>query len=80
MGAVSRNEVKFDPTAWSCEPFQYQHSMMVSGIIKKNVNEPFGGIHDHDRHQKSDGALGIHGKNFQHFGVTGLKINRAVNI
>src|SRR5580692_8832611 len=54
--------------------------MVILGVIEKNVNEPLGGVHDHNRHEKRDCALSIHGKNLQHLRLAGLKINATMNV
>jgi hypothetical protein len=33
------------------QPFLNEHGMVVSGIVKKDVNEPLGGIQQRDRYQ-----------------------------
>jgi hypothetical protein len=53
---------------------------MVFDVVEKNVDQPLGGVHDHNRHQKGDGALCVDGEHFQHFGFAGLQINGAMDV
>jgi hypothetical protein len=38
--AVARNEMELDPGSVSCQPFLNQDSMMVPGIVEKDVLPP----------------------------------------
>ena len=54
--------------------------MVVSGIVKKDVNEPLGRIHQRDRYQQRDPAQGVNRRRFDHTGCAGFQIDGAVNV
>src|SRR2546423_8188678 len=43
--AVARNVMHLDPAPGARQPCLNQHSMMVPGIVEKDMNEPLAGIH-----------------------------------
>ena len=43
--------------------------MVVSGIVKKDVNEPLGRIHQRDRYQQRDRAQGVNRRRFESCGL-----------
>jgi hypothetical protein len=77
---VARNEVELDPASLSCQPFLNQDSMVIPGIIEKDVNKSFRGIHEHDRHQERDCARGIDGCRFDHAGGARFQINGSMKV
>lgn len=49
MRAVARNEMELDPASVPCQPLLNQGGMVVPGIVEKDMNASFRGIHHHDR-------------------------------
>ena len=72
--------MELDPGSVSCQPFLNQDSMMVPGIVEKDVNESFRGVHHHDRHQQRDCARSIDGCHFDHAGGARFQINGSVKV
>src|SRR5215470_4378929 len=54
--------------------------MVIPGVVEKDVNKFFRGIHGHDRHEEGDCARGIDGYRFDHAGGTRFQINGSVNV
>jgi hypothetical protein len=59
------------------QPFLNEHGMVVSGIVKKDVNEPLGGIQQRDRYQQRDRAQGVNRRRFDHTGCARFQIDGA---
>ena len=77
---VSWDEMQPDPAARPRQPRLHQFRVMVSGIVQEHVDQPHAWIHRLDRHQQHDGAQGIHRQHILHDGLTGLKVNRAMDV
>jgi len=95
MRAVGGDEVQFDPASRTRQPGLDQFRVMVSGIIQsafgqreltrpnavqKDVDCPDAGILCLDRHQQHDRTQGVDRQHIFHDGLTGLKVDGAMNI
>src|SRR5260370_18124088 len=54
--------------------------MVVSGIVKKDANEPLGRIHQRERCQQRDRSQGVNRRRFDHTGCARFQIDGAVNV
>jgi len=78
--AVGRDEMEFHPTIRPRQPGVDQFCMVISRIVRKDVDQPHSGIHRFDHRQQQDCACGIHRQHILHDGLAGLKVDGAMDV
>ncbi len=72
--------MELDPAPRPRQPLLHEPRMVVAGIVEKDVDQAFAGIHQHDRHQQRDRAQGIDRRHVDHAGGAGFQVDGAVNV
>jgi len=72
--------MELDPAIGPGQPFLHQSRMVIFGVIQKDVNELFGGIHRHNRDEERNRALRIDGQRLDHARASRLQVKGAVDV
>src|ERR1700730_6019885 len=80
MRAIGGDVMDFNPASWPCQPLLDHKSVVVLGIVEKDVDQFLRGIHKRDGHQECDRAHSINRQHFDHTGLTRFQINGSMNV
>src|SRR6202035_1062524 len=80
MRAIGGDVMDFNPASWPCQPLLDHKSVVVLGIVEKDVDQFLRGIHKRDGNQECDRAHSINRQHFDHTGLTRFQINGSMNV
>src|SRR5476649_2876315 len=80
MRAIGWDEVQLDASSRQGYPFPHELGVMITRVVQENMDERQHRIECLDRLQEPDGRGGVDGQDLDHPGLTGLQIDRAVNV
>src|SRR5450830_1670804 len=80
MRAIGRDEVQLYSPPRLSEPFPHDLRVMIACVVEKNMDEDQHRIERLDRFQKPDRRGGVDGFDLDHSGLTGLEIDRAMDV
>src|SRR5271157_5047504 len=80
MRTVGRHEMQDDAPARLLQPVLDGSGMMVAGVIEEDVDAAHRRIGPLQRGEQVDGALRVDGLDFLDAGLSGLQVDRAVQV
>src|ERR1035438_10591725 len=80
MRAIGWDEVQLYSPPRLSEPFPHDLRVMIACVVEKDMDEDQHRIERLDRFQKPDRRGGVDGFDLDHSGLTGLEIDRAVDV
>src|ERR1035441_8176519 len=80
MRAIGRDEVQLYSPPRLSEPFPHDLRVMIACVVEKDMDEDQHRIERLDRFQKPDRRGGVDGFDLDHSGLTGLEIDRAMDV
>ena len=80
MRAIRWDEVQLDASSRQGQPFLHELGMMITRVVQENMDERQHRIERLDRVQQPDRRGGVDGQGLDHPGLSGLQVDRAVNV